>query len=119
VLNETCMCWCFIDYSCVLFGEILLDERRMVGSCVPGPVKRQRASWTTLLALERYRHYLCPYLLWNTCSAVTMSKCSIVHFFLIEHGFPNYLPYCHSVIIAVVCLYLCVQRGGDRRGYGK
>jgi hypothetical protein len=83
----------------------------MIGGDIHGPVNGQRGSWTILLALERHQHHLCPYLLWSTCSVVTMSKCSIVQLFQIEHGFSNYLPYCRSVVIAVVCLYLCVRNG--------
>ena len=77
-----------------------------------GPVKGQRERWTILLALERYRHHLCPYLLWNTCLFVTMSKCSIVHLFLIQHGFSNYFLYCRSFVIAVVCICVCGGGGG-------
>lgn len=120
-LNETLLCVFLYTMklflcSCVLFGEILLDERRIVGGCVHVPVKGQRGSWTILLVLERYRHHLCPYLLWNTCSVFTMSKRSIVHWFLVQHGFSNYLSYCRSVLIALVCICACGGGWGDRRG---
>lgn len=41
-----------------------------------------------------------------------MSKCAVVPVFLIVHGFSNYVPYSHFVVIAVVCLYVCGGGGG-------
>ena len=93
----------------------MLDERRMVGGRLHGLVNGQPGRWTIWLAMERYRHHLCPYLPWNTCSVVTMLNFSTVNLFLVEHGFSNCLPYCCSVVIAVVCI--CVY-GGRGRGVG-
>jgi hypothetical protein len=39
-----------------------------------------------------------------------MSKRSVEHVFLIQHGFSDYLSYCRSVVIAVVCfVFVCLS----------
>jgi hypothetical protein len=43
-----------------------------------------------------------------------VSKCSVLHMFLIEHEFSNYMSYCRFVVISVA--FMRVVEGGGRAG---
>lgn len=58
------------------------------------PAKGKRRSWNTVDIMV------------SVPTVAHMSKCSVVHVFLVEHRFSNYVPYCRFVVIVVVCLYV-------------